>query len=105
MGGDQTQSELNPARSRLTNNAQLTRLASYNYVDTTGCQFTEGFFHTHERSCSNGFIVITHGYPGFEFDRLLSLAVTTKLVQSVRWKIVTFLGAGSLLLYAKHEQR
>ena len=66
VGGDQTQSELNTARAKLTNNAQLTRLASYNYVDITGCQFTEGFSTRMSDLASNGFIVITHGYPGFD---------------------------------------
>ena len=65
INGPQTQTQLNTARSSLSNNAQLTRTAQYNFPTTSGCGF-HGSTFTGRLSdlAANSFVVMAHGYPG-----------------------------------------
>ena len=64
VNGPQTQAKLNTARSALTNNAELTRTARYNF--DSDCNPLGDFSTQMSDLAANGFVVMTHGYPGFD---------------------------------------
>ena len=68
--GPQSISDLTTARSSLTNSAKLTRVAEYNSASTSGCVINSDFATKLSDLSSNNFLVISHGYPGFNESQM-----------------------------------